>query len=575
MMAVQQRASVPVIEEVLISDSEEDDVIIVDDEDETSKFEETKEFIHTIDYGCSSKNGLYNNGDFEHLPQLRQTEEIYLDEDYEFSDASNHSSNEAISTININSSDKENVPVQDPVRVESNDRSADSDDERFYIAEDCSNMKDVLDHLENNEKMEVEADVANLSNHKAMQVRTDASIFKGGQKIIVSKDLKHDHIDADADKLVIDESMTIGNRAVTDKSKDVKLGPKELMIETSSDDDSEEAQDDQVITISVPQTGSKTRTKRFLRMHCDNCGVTKSVPKLSKPEACICKFCESTLNFQCKTCLRCFETYGAALCHLKRKCASKYFWQCPDCDYAVRDQSKFDMHIQKAHANKTIRCPHCRKIMYDQKLLDEHVKESCAMKAPRYSCNSCDFKERLLTQIKRHLMRSHCVLEGGYRTIGRHRTKSLDNTIQPISESEITNPASATAEPKATEEKPNTERLIKLHCIKCKITFKKTPDIGMKCKHCNGSLVYQCKMCKERSKSLCGIYDHIDNNCEFIICKQCNNRFKTKADAIKHKEACGRVTFKCKMCNYKTRQKTYLQIHIDSKHNNENIITQK
>lgn len=119
------------------------------------------------------------------------------------------------------------------------------------------------------------------------------------------------------------------------------------------------------------------------------------------------------------------------------------------------------------------------------------------------------------------------------------------------------------------------ERLIKLHCIKCKITFKKTTDIGTKCKYCDGPLLYQCKMCKERSKSLCGIYDHIDNNCEFVICKQCNNRFKTKADAIKHKEACGRVLIKCKFCNYKTRQKKYLLIHIDDKHNNENIKAQK
>lgn len=115
---------------------------------------------------------------------------------------------------------------------------------------------------------------------------------------------------------------------------------------------------------------------------------------------------------------------------------------------------------------------------------------------------------------------------------------------------------------------------IKSHCVNCKITFKKIAGVGTKCKNCNSLLTYQCKMCKEHSKSLCGIYDHLDNNCELAICKKCNNRFETRADAIKHKVVCNDRILMCKFCKYKTKDRGLLNKHT-AKHNNENVTTYK
>ncbi|XP_014219656.1 uncharacterized protein LOC106647668 [Copidosoma floridanum] len=251
--------------------------------------------------------------------------------------------------------------------------------------------------------------------------------------------------------------------------------------------------------VAYPIKAAKIRTKRFMRLFCTKCDISLRYQKKSDlvlKGTARCRKCFEILSYQCKICNGKFSSWLNLISHLKHDCIPDEFWRCVQCDYVTTSQDCLLGHVKKFHDLQN----------------PERSKKTC----------------KLGTKLARPTINR----EGSSKSMRINKRKSK-KPVPTLSSSFSTGAVS-----REKDDVFDDEKSLLQYCAVCiKNTNIKKPYNNKNCLDCNSPLFWQCVFCDHRSKSYCGIFDHVQNECN-KLCFFCDKTFSKRDELNEHQNSC-------------------------------------
>lgn len=243
-------------------------------------------------------------------------------------------------------------------------------------------------------------------------------------------------------------------------------------------------------------------------------------------------------------------------------------FECSICRKKYNSEINLSKHMKRMHKTKNIQ-------LKKTSLLPVHFTNTLINEDVEIICTICNKKMELLTDLRRHLVRSH-KLKGQklYDTLSAQSSKRVKKVVSVVKSFQC--------------EICSRSFVFKLQ-LREHIRSAHTKERPLKCKDCNKSFMrfstlythqqtheepkYKCIPCNRMFSQAGGLYHHNKRHHNDGVrpykCKVCSKTFTTRHGLTEHNKIHGEAKYSCEICGQKFKQITGLGHHRKYLHNND------